>query len=47
MEHSAENAIGKSSVKNDSQPSSYGAYIENSLPAPVATDNKMGPWCIN
>ncbi|KAF5444798.1 hypothetical protein F2P56_033898 [Juglans regia] len=29
------------------QPSSYGAYIGNSLPAPVATDNKMGPWCIN
>ncbi|KAG2663477.1 hypothetical protein I3760_16G031500 [Carya illinoinensis] len=50
MERSAENTVGKtslSSVKNGSQPSCYGPYIGNSLPAPVATDNKMGPWCIN
>lgn len=47
MEHSAENAVGKtsfSSVKNGSQPSSYGPYLGHSQLAPMATDNKMGPW---
>lgn len=48
IEHSAENAVGKnslSSVKNGSQLSNYGFHLGNSQPAPVAADNKMGPWC--
>lgn len=50
MECSAENAVVKtslSSVKNGSQPSNYGQYFENPQPAPVTTDNKMGPWCFH
>ncbi|XP_015885102.1 protein EARLY FLOWERING 3 isoform X2 [Ziziphus jujuba] len=50
MECSAENAVAKtslSSVKIGSQPSNYGRYFGNPQPAPVATDNKMGPWCFH
>lgn len=48
MEYSAENAVGKtsvSSVKNGSQPSTYGTYSNNPTSAPLATDTKMAPWC--
>lgn len=50
MECYAENAVVKtslSSVKNSSQPSHYGGYFGNPLPAPVTGDNKMGPWCFH
>ncbi|KAF3447497.1 hypothetical protein FNV43_RR12683 [Rhamnella rubrinervis] len=50
MECYAENAVVKtslSSVNNGSQPSHYGGYFGNPLPAPVTGDNKMGPWCFN
>ncbi|XVE97636.1 hypothetical protein REPUB_Repub03eG0035800 [Reevesia pubescens] len=50
MECSAENAVGGtslSSVKNGSQPSSYGPFLRNPPPAPVNGDNKMNPWCFH
>lgn len=50
MEHSAENAVGKtslSSVKNGHQLSSYEPYVGNPPPTPMSSDNKMGPWCFH
>ncbi|GLU01487.1 hypothetical protein SLE2022_187940 [Rubroshorea leprosula] len=50
LECSAENAVGRtslSSVKNGSQPSNYGPYIENPSPAPIPTDNKTNPSCFH
>ncbi|KAL5853470.1 hypothetical protein ACOSQ3_008588 [Xanthoceras sorbifolium] len=47
MECSAENAVGKmslSSVKNGSQPSTYGSYHAYPPAAPVASDSPMAPW---
>ncbi|GLT25534.1 hypothetical protein SLA2020_006560 [Shorea laevis] len=50
LECSAENTVCRtslSSVKNGSQPSSYGPYLGNPPPAPIPTDNKTNPWCFH
>ncbi|GKV03525.1 hypothetical protein SLEP1_g15813 [Rubroshorea leprosula] len=50
LECSAENAVCRtslSSVKNGSQPSSYGPYHGNPPPAPIPTDNKTNPRCFH